>query len=60
MSEKEAGVPTGPEPGHKEPTTLDKTEYVDEKGTSLIQEEEEPVVTLKTWIVVFVSSHTHL
>jgi hypothetical protein len=42
-----------PEPGHVDLTTNDKRGYVDEKATTSIEDEElEPVVTPKTWVVV--------
>ena len=52
-------------PGHKEPTSLDKLDNVakhheiDEKGVRTTDDlaaepEFEPVVTPKTWVVVFV------
>ena len=46
------------DPTHQEPTSLDKKEYVSEKEgpASFNDDELEPVVTPKTWLVVFVST----
>ena len=42
-----------PTPGHLEPDDQDKGDYVNEKPTTFVHEEElEPVVTPKTWVVV--------
>jgi hypothetical protein len=48
------------EPGHSEPNSLDKTDYVDEteKQPEINVDELEPVVTPKTWVVVGVSIPT--
>jgi hypothetical protein len=44
------------EPGHTEASLDDKEGYVDEKSTVSFEDEEiEPVVTPKTWVVVGVS-----
>jgi hypothetical protein len=46
-----------PEPGHVDLTTDDKRGYVDEKAAASIEDEEvEPVVTPKTWVVVGVGN----
>jgi hypothetical protein len=49
-----------PEPGHSEPTSLDKADYVNEteKQPEINVDELEPVVTPKTWVVVGVSTLT--
>jgi hypothetical protein len=42
-----------PESGHVELSADDKRGYVDEKAAASIEDEEvEPVVTPKTWVVV--------
>ncbi len=50
------------EPVHQESTPLDKKEYVSEKEgpASFNDDELEPVVTPKTWLVVFVSTPSTL
>ena len=44
------------ETGHSEPTSLEKADYVNEteKSPEVNVDELEPVVTPKTWVVVFV------
>ena len=46
------------ETGHSEPTSLEKADYVDgmDKSPEVNVDELEPVVTPKTWVVVFVST----
>lgn len=46
------------EPGHSEPGSLDKAEYVSEseEQAEINVDELEPVVTPKTWVVVGVST----
>lgn len=55
-----------PTPGHKEATTIDKIDsdkveqHAEKTDNSVVEEELEPVVTPKTWLVVGVSIFIHL
>jgi hypothetical protein len=57
---------TEPTPGHEEATPVDKLDsdkieqHAEKTSNSVLEEEEEyePVVTPKTWLVVGVSAHT--
>lgn len=55
-NEKSPATHHGSEIDHREPSSLEKTEYLneDDKPGALRTDDTEPVVTPKTWLVVFV------